>query len=96
MDLSCPAARTWEAGVPFLFVGLAFGGATSAFAVVKRHYPLVIGLGGSVLILMGVLIWTGQFTNLNFTASQRLRARPGGHRDQRDPRRSRTHVTGGD
>jgi cytochrome c-type biogenesis protein len=46
--------------------------ATSAFAFVKRHYPAVIGLGGAVLILMGVLIWTGQFTTLNVTASNVL------------------------
>ncbi len=58
--------------VPFLFAGLAFGRATSAFAVVKRHYPLVICVGGAVLILMGVLIWTGQFTQLNVTVSQWL------------------------
>jgi cytochrome c-type biogenesis protein len=59
-------------GVPFLIAGLAFGRATSAFAFVKRHYPAVIGLGGAVLILMGVLIWTGQFTTLNVTASNVL------------------------
>jgi len=56
-------------GVPFLVTGLAFGTATSAFAVVKRHYPLIIGLGGAVLISMGVLIWTGEFTQLNITVS---------------------------
>jgi cytochrome c-type biogenesis protein len=56
-------------GVPFLITGLAFGRATSAFAVVKRHYPLVIGVGGAVLISMGVLIWTGEFTQLNITVS---------------------------
>ena len=56
-------------GVPFLITGLAFGSATSAFTVVKRHYPLVIGLGGAVLISMGVLIWTGEFTQLNITVS---------------------------
>jgi cytochrome c-type biogenesis protein len=55
--------------VPFLVTGLAFGSATSAFAVVKRHYPVVIGLGGAVLITMGVLIWTGEFTQLNVTVS---------------------------
>ena len=55
--------------VPFLVTGLAFGTATSAFAVVKRHYPLVIGLGGAVLVAMGVLIWTGEFTQLNLTVS---------------------------
>ena len=37
-------------GVPFLITGLAFGTATSAFTVVKRHYPVVIGVGGVVLI----------------------------------------------
>lgn len=56
-------------GVPFLITGLAFGTATSAFAVVKRHYPVVIGTGGLVLISMGVLIWTGEFTQLNITVS---------------------------
>ncbi|MGI8506736.1 MAG: cytochrome c biogenesis CcdA family protein [Solirubrobacteraceae bacterium] len=56
-------------GVPFLITGFAFSRATSAFAVVKRHYPLVIGLGGAVLIGMGVLIWTGEFTQLNITVS---------------------------
>jgi cytochrome c-type biogenesis protein len=56
-------------GVPFLITGLAFGTATAAFAVVKRHYPVVIGLGGVVLVGMGVLIWTGEFTVLNQTVS---------------------------
>jgi len=56
-------------GVPFLVTGLAFGTATSAFEVVKRHYPIVIGLGGAVLVAMGVLIWTGEFTQLNVTVS---------------------------
>jgi cytochrome c-type biogenesis protein len=56
-------------GVPFLITGLAFGTATSTFAVIRRHYPVVIGLGGAVLIGMGVLIWTGEFTQLNITVS---------------------------
>ncbi len=59
-------------GVPFLVTGLAFGKATSALAVVKRHYPLVIGVGGAVLIGMGVLIWTGEFTQLNITVNRWL------------------------
>jgi cytochrome c-type biogenesis protein len=54
-------------GVPFLITGLAFGTATSALAVVKRHYPVVIVVGGGILIAMGVLIWTGEFTQLNIT-----------------------------
>jgi cytochrome c-type biogenesis protein len=59
-------------GVPFLVTGLAFGTATSAFAVVKRHYGIVIGVGGVVLISMGVLIWTGEFTQLNITVNHWL------------------------
>ena len=58
--------------VPFLITALAFGTVTSAFKVVKRHYPLVIGTGGAVLIGMGVLIWTGEFTQLNITVSHWL------------------------
>ncbi len=61
-------------GVPFLITGLAFGKATSALAVVKRHYPVVIGLGGAVLIGMGVLIWTGEFTQLNITVDHWLQS----------------------
>jgi cytochrome c-type biogenesis protein len=59
-------------GVPFLITGLAFGKATAALAIVKRNYPLVIGLGGAVLIGMGVLIWTGEFTQLNITVNHWL------------------------
>jgi cytochrome c-type biogenesis protein len=59
-------------GVPFLITGLAFGKATSALTIVKRHYPVVIGLGGAVLIGMGVLIWTGEFTQLNITVNHWL------------------------
>ena len=61
--------------MPFLITGLAFGTATSAFDVVKRHYPVVIGVGGVVLIGMGVLIWTGEFTQLNITVNHWLQSR---------------------
>jgi len=61
-------------GVPFLITALAFGKATSAFSLVKRHYPVVIMAGGAVLIAMGVLIWTGGFTSLNITVNHWLQA----------------------
>jgi cytochrome c-type biogenesis protein len=61
-------------GIPFIVTGLAFGTVTSALAVVKRHYPLVIGTGGLVLIGMGVLIWTGEFTQLNVTVNNWLQS----------------------
>jgi cytochrome c-type biogenesis protein len=38
---------------------------TSAFAVVKRHYNLIVALGGIVLIAMGILIWTGELFRIN-------------------------------
>jgi cytochrome c-type biogenesis protein len=59
-------------GVPFLITGLAFGTVTSALSVVRRHYALVISTGGVVLIGMGVLIWTGEFTQLNITVNHWL------------------------
>jgi cytochrome c-type biogenesis protein len=59
-------------GVPFLITGLAFGTVTSALSVVRRHYALVISTGGVVLIGMGILIWTGEFTQLNITVNHWL------------------------
>jgi cytochrome c-type biogenesis protein len=61
-------------GVPFLITALAFGSVTSALSVVKRHYPVVIGAGGLILISMGVLIWTGEFTQLNITVNHWLQS----------------------
>ena len=58
--------------VPFLLTGLAFGTVTSALSVVRRHYAVVIGAGGVVLIGMGILIWTGEFTQLNITVNHWL------------------------
>jgi cytochrome c-type biogenesis protein len=61
-------------GVPFLITGLAFGTVTSGLAVVKRHYAVVIGAGGLVLVGMGVLMWTGEFTQLNITVNHWLQS----------------------
>jgi cytochrome c-type biogenesis protein len=61
-------------GLPFLITGLAFGKVTSALAVIRRHYAIVIGAGGIVLIGMGVLIWTGEFTQLNVTVNHWLQS----------------------
>ena len=58
--------------IPFLLTALAFGRMTTAFAVVKRHYGTVIGIGGVVLIAMGILIWTGEFFRLNIEAQNAL------------------------
>lgn len=56
--------------IPFLVTALAFSRATTAFTVIKRHYRVVVIVGGLVLIAMGVLIVTGGFYNLNIQAQQ--------------------------
>ena len=38
---------------------------TTAFTVVKRHYQAIVAVGGVILIAMGILIWTGEITQLN-------------------------------
>jgi cytochrome c-type biogenesis protein len=58
--------------IPFLLVALAFERMTSALGVVKRHFPVIIGVGGAVMILLGVLILTGEFTTLNAKANTLL------------------------
>jgi cytochrome c-type biogenesis protein len=54
--------------IPFLLIALAFERMTNALSVVKRHFPLIIGLGGAVMIVLGLLILTGEFTILNTKA----------------------------
>ena len=56
--------------IPFLLIALAFERMTEALAVVKRHFPVVIAIGGAVMIVLGVLILTGEFTILNAKANE--------------------------
>lgn len=56
--------------VPFVLTALAFSRMTTAFDVVKRHYSVVTVIGGVVLILVGVAIWTGQFFEWNVQAAR--------------------------
>lgn len=51
--------------IPFIVTALAFARMTTAFAVVKRHYQLIVAIGGVILIGMGILILTGEITKLN-------------------------------
>jgi len=51
--------------IPFIATALAFSRMTTAFAVVKRHYQLIVAIGGAILIAMGILILTGEITQLN-------------------------------
>jgi cytochrome c-type biogenesis protein len=58
--------------IPFLLIALAFERMTNALTIVKRHFPVIIGIGGAVMIVLGVLILTGDFTILNAKANALL------------------------
>ncbi|MGH2761933.1 MAG: cytochrome c biogenesis CcdA family protein [Thermoleophilaceae bacterium] len=58
--------------IPFLLTALAFRKMTGAFAVLKRHYRAIMATGGAVLVVMGVLIWTGELFQLNIEAQRFL------------------------
>lgn len=56
-------------GLPFVVAGLVFRRALGAFAMVKRHYAVVVRGGGLLLVAVGILLITGEWTTL----SERLR-----------------------
>jgi cytochrome c-type biogenesis protein len=58
--------------IPFLLTTVAFQRMTKLFAVVKRHYAVIVAAGGAILVVMGVLILTGQLTRLNIEALKLL------------------------
>jgi cytochrome c-type biogenesis protein len=58
--------------VPFLLTALAFDRATTAFQWIRERYLLVTAVSGAVLILMGVLMLTGELTRLNVAAQSLL------------------------
>ncbi|MFB4305573.1 cytochrome c biogenesis CcdA family protein [Actinomadura sp. GTD37] len=51
-------------GVPFVVTAIAYRRALGAFGAVKRHYPLVMRIGGGMLVLIGVLLVSGLWGNL--------------------------------
>jgi cytochrome c-type biogenesis protein len=56
--------------IPFLLIALAFERMSDALSVVKRHFPVIIAIGGAVMIVLGLLIVTGEFTVLNARAQE--------------------------
>jgi cytochrome c-type biogenesis protein len=58
--------------IPFLLTAIAFNRMTTLFTVVKRHYAAIVATGGAILVVMGVLIWTGELTQLNIEAQRLL------------------------
>ena len=59
--------------LPFLFFAVAFATAQRTFAWVKRHYAAIQVVAGAVLIVMGVLVFTGELFQLNIKAQNLLR-----------------------
>jgi cytochrome c-type biogenesis protein len=57
-------------GLPFLVAGVAFRRSMGAFGWARRHYLLVMRLGGGMLVVIGVLLITGWWD----TAVNELRA----------------------
>ncbi|MFD5224570.1 cytochrome c biogenesis CcdA family protein [Microbacterium sp. NPDC058342] len=51
-------------GIPFLLVALGFGWATSATSFLRRHIRIVNIIGGALLIVLGVLMVTGVWTQI--------------------------------
>jgi cytochrome c-type biogenesis protein len=45
---------------------------TTTFDFVKRHYAVIIGAGGAILVVMGVLVYTGELFQLNIEAQKLL------------------------
>jgi cytochrome c-type biogenesis protein len=52
-------------GLPFVLAGVGFERALATFAVVKRHYRVVVWFGGALLVTVGVLLLTGAWDQLS-------------------------------
>lgn len=51
-------------GIPFLVVGLAFDKAFTTFGWARRHTPLLMRISGGLMIVIGLLLVTGAWSEL--------------------------------
>ncbi|HYM56496.1 MAG TPA: cytochrome c biogenesis protein CcdA [Solirubrobacteraceae bacterium] len=58
--------------VPFLLTAVAFTRATTAFRWLRDRWTVVTAVSGSVLVAMGVLLLSGELTQLNIEAQRGL------------------------
>jgi len=58
--------------VPFLATAVAFNRATTAFGWIRRHYALINGVAGVLLIGIGILVLSGELFRLNIEAQKLL------------------------
>ena len=60
--------------VPFLLTALAFNRATTAWRWLRDRYLVVTAVSGLILLTMGVLLLTGELTDLNSEAQRVLKS----------------------
>jgi hypothetical protein len=58
--------------VPFLLVGLGVTRFMGAFEWVKRRYTAIAIVSGGLMIAIGVLLFTGEFTRLVAPLAERF------------------------
>ena len=59
-------------GVPFLLVGLGVSKFMGAFEWVKRRYTAIAIVSGGLMIAIGVLLFSGEFTRLVAPLAERF------------------------
>src|SRR3954466_8326131 len=58
--------------VPFLLTAIAFTRMTTAFRLLRNHYMIITAVSGFILIVMGLMLFTGELTQLNIQAQNWL------------------------
>jgi cytochrome c-type biogenesis protein len=58
--------------VPFLLTAVAFTRMTTAFRWIRDRYLIITALSGIVLIVMGLLLFTGELAQINIKAQEAL------------------------
>jgi len=61
-------------GVPFLLLGLGVTKFMGAFGWVKRHYQPIAAVSGGLLVIVGLMLFTGEFTRVFNSLSSHLPA----------------------
>ncbi len=58
--------------IPFLLTAVAFTRMTTAFRWLRNHYMIITAVSGMILIVMGLMLFTGELQQLNIKAQDWL------------------------
>jgi len=58
--------------IPFLLTAVAFTRMTTAFRLLRNHYVIITAVSGAILIVMGLMLFTGELAQLNIKAQNWL------------------------